>query len=245
MWLLQTIDLYSLISDLNVIATVGGGGKTTLGEYLVSRALHEGKRAAITTTTKIRAEDPYLLVDDLKGKGRNSTEKNQDGPLRVGKSIAKGKLTSLSFDEIAWLRGLFDFVVIEADGAKGRPLKYPSANEPVIPPFSDQTILVAGLDSLGGRVADYVFRWELLQDTAGVPGDALIDSELFETLFGARAMMKGVDPAKCTIMLNKFDACHKRGNAIPLAKRLIRSTGVSRVIISSLLFGLFYSISRV
>jgi probable selenium-dependent hydroxylase accessory protein YqeC len=245
MWLLQTIDPYSLVSHLNFIATIGGGGKTALGEHLVSRALQEGKRAAITTTTRIRADEPYLLVDDLKGEGRNPADRNQDGPLRIGKSIVEGKLTSLSFDEIEGLRGLFDFVVIEADGAKGRPLKYPSAHEPVIPPFSDQTILVAGLDSLGGRVADNVFRWELLQDTAGVPGDALIDSTFFETLFGARAMMKDVKPEKCTIVLNKYDACHEREKAIPLAKRLIRSTGVSRVIISSLIFGIFYSISEV
>ncbi|HAR95397.1 MAG TPA: putative selenium-dependent hydroxylase accessory protein YqeC [Deltaproteobacteria bacterium] len=245
MWLLQRIDPFSLISHLNIIATVGGGGKTTLAEYLAARAFQQGRRTVITTTTKMRAEAPYLLVDDLEGKGRNLASSNQEGPLRIGKALADGKLTSLSFDEIEGLEGTFDFIVIEADGAKGRPLKLPSAHEPVIPPFSDQTILVAGLDGLGGPVADHVFRWELFQDMAGVPGDALIDSTLFATLFGARAMMKDIDPAKCTIMLNKFDACREREKVIPLAKRLVRSTGVGRVIISSLLFRFFYSVSEV
>jgi probable selenium-dependent hydroxylase accessory protein YqeC len=245
MWLLQRTELFSLFSDYRFIATVGGGGKTTLGEYLVSRALQQGRRAAITTTTKIRAEKPIILVDDLKEGAGISGHIDRNGLVRIGKSVSEGKLTSLSFEEVEWLGGVFNFIVVEADGAKGRPLKHPSATEPVIPPFSDHTIVVAGLDSLGGRVIDHVFRWELLQDTAGALGDALINSELFEALFGARALMKNVEPAKCTIVLNKFEACREREKVIPLAKSLIRSTGVSRVIISSLFLSLFYSVSEV
>jgi xanthine dehydrogenase accessory factor len=238
MWLLQRIDPFPLFSGFKFIATVGGGGKTTLGEYLASRAVAEGRRAVITTTTKIRAEEPYVLFDDIEGL------RNQEGPVRVGKSVSEGKLTSLSFDEIETLGEMFDFVAIEADGAKGKPLKYPSATEPVIPPFSDHIVVVAGLDALGGRVADRIFRWELFGDTAGVPGDALIDPQLFERLFGARALMKNVKPGKCTILLNKYETCLKRERVVPLAKQLIRSTGVFRVVISSLFLNIFYSISE-
>lgn len=245
MWLFQRIDPFSLFSRFHFITTVGGGGKTALGEYLALRALQEGRRAAITTTTKIWADEPWLLIDDLKGKNSSSSHNDRNELVRIGKLVSEGKLTSLSFDEVDGLKGMFDFIVVEADGAQGRSLKYPSATEPVIPPFSDQTIVVAGLDGLGGHVADYIFRWELFRDTAGVPGDALIDSKLYEALFGARVMMKDVEPAKCTIMLNKFEACREREMVIPLAKALIRSTGVSRVMISSLFFGLFYSVSEV
>lgn len=244
MWLIQKIDPFPLFSGFKFIATVGGGGKTTVGEYLASRALRESRRAVVTTTTKIRAAKPYVLFDDLINGKSGSVGPNRTGFMRVGKSVSEDKLTSLSFDEIGALGDIFDFIVIEADGAKGKPLKHPSATEPVIPPFSDHTIVVAGLDGLGYRVADHIFRWELFRDAAGVPGDALIDIELFERLFGARAMMKDVEPARCTILLNKYDACREREKAIPLARQLIRTTGVARVIISSLFLDLFYSVSE-
>jgi probable selenium-dependent hydroxylase accessory protein YqeC len=237
MWLLQRIDPFPLFSGFKFVAVVGGGGKTTIGDYLASRALQQGRRAVITTTTKIRAEEPYVLFDDVEGL------RNQKGLVRVGKTVSEGKLTSLSFDEVKALGEMSDFIAIEADGAKGKPLKYPSDTEPVIPPFSDHTIVVAGLDALGGRVDEQIFRWELLRDAAGVPGDALIDPELFERLFGARAMMKDVRPDECTILLNKYEACGKREKVVPLAEQLIRSTGVARVVISSLFLDLFHGVS--
>lgn len=243
MWLLQRIDPFPLFSTCRFVATVGGGGKTTFGEYLATKALQGGRRAVVTTTTKIRAEKPYALFHDLAQK-RGSPRVDQNGLMRVGRSISEDKLTSLSFAEVAALEKMFDFIVIEADGAKGRPLKYPSAREPVIPPFSDHTVVVAGLDSLGDRVDNRIFRWELLRDAAGVPGDALIDPELFEGLFGARAMMKGVEPARCTILLNKWEACRHREQVVPLAKRLIKKTGAARVVISSLFLNIFYSVSQ-
>lgn len=247
MWLLQRIDPFPLFSGLKFVTTVGGGGKTTLGEYLASRALQEGRRAVVTTTAKIRATKPYVLFDDMmNGKKSLSVGANATRELmRVGKSHSEGKLTSLSLKEIEALGEIFDFIVIEADGAKGRPLKYPSDTEPVIPPFSDHTIVVAGLDGLGGRVADSVFRWELFRDAAGAPGDALIDSELFGRLFGARVMMKDVQSERCTIFLNKYEACREREKAIPLAFRLIRKTGVVRVVVSSLFLDIFYGLSKV
>jgi probable selenium-dependent hydroxylase accessory protein YqeC len=238
MWLLQRIDPFPLFSGFKFVATVGGGGKTTLGECLASRASQEGRRAVITTTTKIRAEEPYVLFDDIEHL------RNQERLVRVGRSVSEGKLTSLSFDEIETLGEIFDFVLIEADGAKGKPLKCPSATEPVIPPFCDHTIVVAGLDALGGRVADRIFRWELFRDAAGALGDAFIDPELFERLFGAPAMMKGVKPDRCTIVLNKYEACREREKVVPLAKQLIHSTGVARVVISSLFLNVFYGISE-
>lgn len=237
MWLFQRIDPIQRLRGFKFITTVGGGGKTTFGEYLALRALQEGRRAVVTTTTRIRAEEPYVLFDHL------TAFPEPEGIVRVGKSVSQGKLTSLSFEEVKALGEVFDLVVIEADGAKGKPLKYPSATEPVIPPFSDHTIVVAGLDALGRPVADQVFRWELFRDAAGVPGDARIDLQSFERLFGASAMMKGVESSNCTILLNKYDACRERERVFSLAKNLAGVTGVAQVVISSLYLSLFYGVS--
>jgi probable selenium-dependent hydroxylase accessory protein YqeC len=54
---------------------------------------------------------------------------------------------------------LFDWILVEADGAAGRPLKAPAEHEPVIPTCSTVVVAVAGLDVLGKCLTeDFVFR---------------------------------------------------------------------------------------
>lgn len=48
---------------------------------------------------------------------------------------------------------LADYTLVEADGSKGLPLKAHAPHEPVIPPQSNQTILVLGAEGLGRTVA--------------------------------------------------------------------------------------------
>ena len=88
--------------------------------------------------------------------------------VRVGKAIEDGKLTALESEDVAELGSMYDLVLIEADGSKGKPLKYPAEYEPVIPSFSDHVIVVAGLDALSGRVDEQIFRWELFGKATGL-----------------------------------------------------------------------------
>jgi molybdenum cofactor cytidylyltransferase len=115
----------------DVISLVGGGGKTTLAHLLVREAAAAGLRAVFTVTTKIFPPDlpPEQWV--------------------AGPPLPDGKLSGLSFDEVAALRGRFDLVVVEADGSAGRPLKFPRAHEPVIPPCTTIVVPVAGASVVG------------------------------------------------------------------------------------------------
>jgi len=116
MWSFRTIDPLPLFNGNKYVSLVGGGGKTSLSEYLAAAAIKAKRRAAITTTTKIWAREPYVLF------GR----KPMDGPFaRVGKALDGGKLTGLSTGEIEETGKGFDLVLIEADGSKGLPIKYP------------------------------------------------------------------------------------------------------------------------
>ena len=54
-----------------------------------------------------------------------------------------------------------DFVLCEADGSKGMPLKAHAVNEPVIPKEADRTILVMGIDGIGQPVIASAHRPEL------------------------------------------------------------------------------------
>ena len=237
MWRLQRIDALALVGDSKYISFVGAGGKSTLIEYIAERAALCGKTVAVTTTTKILAKEPYVLVDGL-GTGPDGR------PVRVGKTREGEKLTALTFQDLLTLGGVFDMVLIEADGAKHHPLKYPAHHEPVIPPFSDSVLVVAGLDALHGRVDRYVFRWEIFCEATGTAPDAALSEDLFASFFSGSILLKGVEREKCTIILNKCDALRDRGEAIRMAKRVLRGAGLKRAVVSSPHHGLFYGVKE-
>jgi probable selenium-dependent hydroxylase accessory protein YqeC len=56
------------------------------------------------------------------------------------------------------LRERADIIVIEADGAHRRPLKFPGDNEPVILDETDIVIAVSGLDALGKMAGEVCHR---------------------------------------------------------------------------------------
>ena len=220
------------------VSFVGAGGKTTLIEYLAAEAIRQGKRVAITTTTKIWVKEPYVLWADL-GEGQARPDF-----VRVGKAVADGKLTALEAGEVAELGSAYDLVLIEADGSKGKPLKYPSEYEPVIPSFSDRVIVVAGLDALSGRVDEQIFRWELFERATGVTGDTRVTPSLFLRFFENEALMKSVDREKCVIVLNKYDACAERQAVTDLAKAVLEKSGGPRLVLSSVFLETFYGVER-
>jgi probable selenium-dependent hydroxylase accessory protein YqeC len=237
---LERIDPLPVLLRGKFVSFVGGGGKTSLAEYLGEQAVRRGKRAVLTTTTKIQADLPYVLLGD-----EGATIGAWAGRLvRVGKSVEREKLSGLAADEVERLGMDCDFVLIEADGAKRRPLKYPADYEPVIPSFSDLTVVVAGLDALGAAIAEQVFRWQLFTEAAGLSGEAEVTPEVFLRLFEKDALMKGVDASRCVVFLNKYDACRMQAVVPELALALLRRTGACRVIVASIRQGLFYGIAE-
>jgi probable selenium-dependent hydroxylase accessory protein YqeC len=239
MWYLERIDPLLSLRGENVISFVGAGGKTSLAEYLGQRAAAGGKRVVMTTTTRIWATEPYVTFDapGLKEGGKSRRF------VRMGKSVDQGKLTGLGDGEVAALVRDYDLVLVEADGAKGRPLKYPAAHEPVIPPCSGRIVVVAGLDALGLTIAEAVFRSELFTEASGLSSGAEITTRVFVRLFEGDGLMKGVDRAKCIVVLNKFDACGDRESVPGLAGAVSRHTGGGQVIVASARRGEFYGLA--
>jgi probable selenium-dependent hydroxylase accessory protein YqeC len=240
MWHIQKVNLLEKVLDARYITFVGAGGKSSLIECLARQAINKKKITVITTTTKIYAQAPYRLLTGETGQNNIAA----GDPVRVGKSLADGKLTAVTFDDILMLGKTFDLVFIEADGAKGKPLKYPAPQEPVIPPFSDMIFVVAGLDSLSGHINEKVFRWALLLEKSGLGGDEIISPGVFSLFFTNEILLKGVEKKICTIVLNKYDALLQRQVALEIAKAIIVQTGVKSIIVSSPVFQIFYEIKQ-
>ena len=233
------IDPLDLLEGSRFVSFVGAGGKTTLIEWVAAAAARKGKRTVITTTTRIYAKEPYVVIDDYLPERMNNR-----GFIRVGKRVEEGKLTGVSEGEVLHLGENADMVLIEADGAKGRPLKCPAPYEPVIPECTDRVVVVAGLDALGGRADEKVFRRELCEKATGMDGQTRITRDLFLRFFSDDLLLKGVERSKCIIALNKYDRAGGGAHVLELGQQVAEKAGVPCVFITSALFGIFYALER-
>ena len=153
-----------------IIAVVGSGGKTTLLKKMAADYRQQGKSVLVTTTTHMFAEPDTLLTDDA---GEILGRLQETGYAMAG--IPEGeKIKALSRKTFAAVCAKADIVLVEADGSKRLPLKYPNATEPVIPEGVQEIIVVCGLNALGQKAKDVCHRLELVKDCLGIGDDTVI-----------------------------------------------------------------------
>ena len=171
-----------------VISVVGAGGKTSLIFAWARELASSGKSVVITTTTHMyrpeRMEESGIRIVV------------SDDPERPD------KVTAPPAEILDRLREEADVVLIEADGSRRMPLKWPADREPVIPDYTDITVCVAGLSALGRRTADAIYN------AGGLP-DALqretVDMNLMHALVSSRdGGQKGVR-GEFRVFMNQVD----------------------------------------
>lgn len=137
-------ELYKLLGvQPGLTAVTGSGGKTSLLGQL-AREL-PGSVIVATSTHIYPPEELPLHTAPL-------TERLQ-GKACAGTWTETGKLTAPS-QSWAELLTLADYVLVEADGSKGLPLKAHREFEPVIPAEARQVIAVLGLSGLNRPIAE-------------------------------------------------------------------------------------------
>ena len=158
-----------------VTAIIGSGGKTTLMEQLAKELSKKGK-VILTTTTHIRrpARYPVLEGADESAAAAALAEKNI---VCVGEAAEDGKLCAPKIS-IEALARLADFVLVEADGAKGLPLKAHEAHEPVIPPCAQRVVTVVGVDGIGRPISEVSHRSARYAQLAGVDEETTVTPQL-------------------------------------------------------------------
>ena len=172
-----------------VTAIIGAGGKTTL-LLALARELAQAARVIVTTTTHIYPPDgfPCLLQP---GEAEIAAALEKHPCVCVGKPAKEGKITAADVP-VRTLAELADYVLVEADGAHGRPAKAHADYEPVVPPEANQTILVFGLSALGPAI--FAAR-------CGVSEDDLLTPELAATFINdetphTRVLLNQADTAE-------------------------------------------------
>ena len=146
-----------------VTALIGGGGKTTL-LYTLTEELRKSGSVVLCTSTHIRVPEQYPLVTGGADELRAALARH--GAVCAGTPAEDGKLTAapIGFAELAQLA---DYVLVEADGAKGLPLKLHAAHEPVIPENAQRAVLVVGADGFGKPLRQVCHR--AAEDTIATP----------------------------------------------------------------------------
>ena len=163
------------------ICVVGSGGKTTLIKKLAKRYIKENKTVFVTTTTHMFIEEDTLLTDDADTIIHQLQEK---GYAMAG--IEEGeKIKALSRQTYEAVCTFADVVLVEADGSKQFPLKYPNATEPVIPENTDEIIVVCGLNAIGKQAKDVCHRLERVKTCLGIQDDTVITASHIQQLVTA------------------------------------------------------------
>lgn len=135
-----------------VIAFVGGGGKTTLIYELARELAGVGKQVLVTTTTHMKEPKKKWEADHTVG---------------VPCEEQSGKIKGVSEEAYRKLKDRCDILLVEADGAKRKPLKVPAEHEPVIPKDADMVIGMAGASAIGKTIEEGCHRAELVGKLLG------------------------------------------------------------------------------
>jgi molybdenum cofactor cytidylyltransferase len=231
-----------------MVAIVGGGGKTSL-MFALAAALPG--RVVMTTTTRIFAaqmkhapatiyEDDLSPLDDLLAThGRCLVVGRVDGEKAMG--------VDLDLPARLLARPDVDYVVVEADGSRMRPVKAPAEHEPVIPAATTLLVPMAGLDALEGPLEAVAHRPERIREITNdefrmtnderpsVIGDYLTPSGLARLLAHPQGGLKSApDSARVIPFLNKADDAGRLAVAREVARLLLDEPRMRRAVVGAL-----------
>ena len=237
-------DALGLAAD-EVVALVGGGGKTTAMFRLAREVVDRGGSVITTTTTRIFGAQialapAHVPAADVTRERVSTALAVHRHVLVVGATDAgSGKAEGVSLDLFqrlrAWHPGLC--LLNEADGSRMRPFKAPADYEPVIPAATTLVVPVVGADVFGKPLdADHVHRPELVSALSGAtPGTPITPAIVARVLAHPQGGRKGVPAgARVIVLINKVETLPDRAPARETAERLLRDPAVHAVVLASL-----------
>ena len=232
------------LGDRELVAFVGAGGKKTAMRRLAAEGDERGRDVGYTTTTQMPppADLPVTVTDP---EARPLELARRDAPIAFAREWVRDpervdrKVRGFdpSLLQSAFDRGLFDWLLVKADGARMREFKAPGSGEPVIPGGATRVVPVASVAAVGEPLtADVVHRPERvasITDTA--VGDVITPETIGTVLASPAGGLKDVpDSAVVTPMVNKADTSDRQETArAALEHAFDRTTRFSRGLVTS------------
>jgi molybdenum cofactor cytidylyltransferase len=241
---LKLADALGMTGD-EVVALVGGGGKTTAMFRLAREMVDKGGSAITTTTTHIFATQialapAHVLAADATRESVLAALTTHRHVLIIGATNqSTGRAAGPSLDLFRCLRAWCPGVCIlnEADGSRMLPFKAPAEHEPVIPAETTLVVPVVGADVFGKTLdADHVHRPELVSALSGAPLGTPITPEIVaRVLAHPNGGRKGVPVgARVVVLINKVESLPDRAPARETAERLLHEPAIHSVVLTTL-----------
>lgn len=193
-----------------LVAFVGGGGKTTLLVALGRALLARGRSVLLTTTTKVGAGQVHQP-------GLPFAYARIEGTKAIGLSPAEVDARFASGD---------GDVLVEADGSRHKVVKAPAPYEPVIPSAATVVVAVLGADGIDRVIEDVAHRPMRVAAAAGCgPYERLTPARASRLLTSERGARKSVpEGARFVVALTRVGPAQEA--AASEVARLVRAEGV-------------------
>ncbi len=165
------------ITEHAVISVTGAGGKTSLIFRWAKELASEGRKVVITTTTHMlspermaeESDDLYQGIDVFCCDGTETTGQIDDAMAESNILFVfspcedrPSRVTSPPDEILSHLYYAADVTLIEADGSRRMPVKWPASYEPAVPDRTDITVYVVGLSAVGQKTEEVLFRADAL-----------------------------------------------------------------------------------
>jgi probable selenium-dependent hydroxylase accessory protein YqeC len=217
----------------DLVCFVGAGGKTGLMQKLLGECAQQGGRVLVTTSTKMfksqltdccplimEQDDDKLLEKLLDASAGERVLAAAQGPT------VNNKVVGLHIETIdrLFISGMFDYILVEADGANGKALKAPASFEPQVPEQATCVVVIAGIDVLGRPLTEeYVHRHEIAAKISGqVVGTPVTSATIMGIFKYYRQILSKTSTGMRIIpVLNKVDDNDLLQRAKDVAKVLI------------------------
>lgn len=229
-------NLFDLIDLKNgdIVSVVGSGGKTTF-MYKLSKEL-SNKKVIITTSTKmfIPKEDEKFNIIFLNESKNINLEKGIN--FLIGEIVSENKFhTNVELiDENVYG---FDYLLIESDGSKRKPLKGWNETEPVISKRTNKTVGIIPIDIIG-KIAkeDIIHRIEKFSKISLISeGEEITPEAIANVISNKNGLFKNSVGEKI-LFLNKIENKKQYEMACKLLKILERKNiNINKIIGGSLL----------
>lgn len=227
------------INKGSIISIVGAGGKTSL-MYSLSEELGHDYKILLTTTTKIYLPDDekydFLVIDDEEFDCCGCND--HKGIYVYGRYVnEENKIVGLTKEVLDKQIQNFDYILVEADGSKGRPVKGWRDNEPVVSLKTEKTVGVLSIEVLGKKInEDTVYRVDEFTDvTSSSRGEAITIEHMASLILHPKGLFKD-SAGERILFINKVEDTKNTVIAYRLISSILEknSSYIDKIIIGSL-----------